>query len=133
VTQATPTITWPNPSAINYGTPLSSAQLKAFATDINAASLSGTYAYTPASGTILDAGANQTLSVTFSPDDSTDYTAATESVSINVDTAPQTISFSYRPPITYGSTTMVTPGDGRSFRELCDLVATDLPRSADRR
>jgi hypothetical protein len=76
--KATPTITWANPASIVYGTPLGSAQLDA------TASVPGTFAYTPAAGTILNVGNNQTLSVTFAPTDTTDYTTATATVSINV-------------------------------------------------
>ena len=43
----------------------------------------GTFAYTPAAGTVLDAG-SQTLSVTFTPTDTTDYTTATATATINV-------------------------------------------------
>ena len=76
--QITPTITWANPAAIVYGTALSGAQLDATAT------VPGTFTYTPASGTILAAGNDQTLSVIFTPTDTTDYTTATATVTINV-------------------------------------------------
>src|SRR5438046_1561534 len=59
--KAIPTITWTNPAAVTYGTALSATQLNA------TASVSGTFVYTPAAGTLLTAGANQTLSVTFTP------------------------------------------------------------------
>lgn len=83
VTQITPTITWATPSAIAYGTALSSTQLNANA------SVPGSYAYTPTTGTILSAGSHQTLSVTFTPTDTTNYATATKTVTINVNqTAP---------------------------------------------
>ena len=44
----------------------------------------GTFVYTPAAGTVLDAGAAQTLSVTFTPTDAANYTTATTTVTINV-------------------------------------------------
>ena len=72
VDQATPTITWANPADITYGTALSTTQLDA------TASVPGTFAYTPASGTVLHAGNGQTLSVTFTPTDTADYTTATK-------------------------------------------------------
>ena len=78
VAQATPTITWANPASIVYGTALSSAQLDA------TASVPGTFTYTPAAGTVLGAGNSQTLSVTFTPTDSTDYKSASATASINV-------------------------------------------------
>ena len=54
--RATPTISWPNPANIVYGTALGSTQLDA------TASVSGTFTYSPASGTVLKAGNGQTLS-----------------------------------------------------------------------
>jgi RHS repeat-associated protein len=73
----TPTITWPTPSAIALGTALSGTQLNATAT------VPGTFVYTPAAGTVLPAG-TQTLSVTFTPANTVDYTAATKTVSLTV-------------------------------------------------
>jgi Bacterial Ig-like domain (group 3)/MBG domain (YGX type)/Beta-propeller repeat len=78
INQATPTITWANPAPITYGTPLSGTQLNA------TASVLGTFAYTPAAGTVLSPGNNQTLSVTFHPTDSMDYTLSTANVTITV-------------------------------------------------
>src|SRR5260221_14692091 len=69
VNKGTPVITWANPAAINYSTALSATQLNA------TASVPGTFAYTPAGGTALNAGANQVLSVNFSPTDAANYNA----------------------------------------------------------
>ncbi len=80
VTQATPTITWTPPSAIDDQTPLSSALLDA------TANVLGTFVYSPAAGTILSAG-TQTLSVTFMPDDTVDYSTEYTSVSLTVASA----------------------------------------------
>src|SRR6202043_3209990 len=71
VTQAAPVITWANPSSVTYGTALSITQLNA------TASVPGTLVYTPAAGSIPAAGTN-TLSVTFTPTDTTNYTTATK-------------------------------------------------------
>ncbi|MGB9464501.1 MAG: hypothetical protein WBR10_05265, partial [Candidatus Acidiferrum sp.] len=68
--KTTPTITWTTPSAITYGTALSATQLNA------TASVAGSFAYTPPASTILNSG-TQTLSVTFTPTDTTNYTTAT--------------------------------------------------------
>jgi sugar lactone lactonase YvrE len=73
-----PTITWPNPAAITTGTALGAIQLDA------TASVPGTFTYSPAAGTVLSGGLSQTLSVTFTPLDATDYAIATDTVSINV-------------------------------------------------
>src|SRR5207253_2319512 len=85
VNKATPPITWPAPADITYGTALSAAQLNA------TTSADGTFVYTPASGTVLNAGAAQTLSVTFTPTDAANYTGATATVSITMLKATPTI------------------------------------------
>ena len=46
---------------------------------------------------------SQTLSVTFTPTDTTDYNTATDSVTINVDTATPTIAWANPADITYGT------------------------------
>jgi hypothetical protein len=86
VTQATPAITWNTPSAITAGTALSSTQLNA-STPVN-----GSFAYTPAAGTLLNDGSH-TLSTTFTPSDTADYTTATKSVSITVNNATPNYTF----------------------------------------
>jgi hypothetical protein len=78
VSKATPIITWQAPAAISYGTPLSAAQLRATAL------VPGTFVYTPAAGTVLTAG-KQTLSVTFIPTDTADYTTAQTTVLLEVE------------------------------------------------
>jgi len=96
VGQATPTITWTAPAAITYGTALSGAQLDA------TASVTGTFAYSPAAGAMLTAG-TQTLSVTFTPADATDYSTATANVSLRVNKATPTITWPTPAPISYGT------------------------------
>jgi hypothetical protein len=85
VNQATPVITWNTPAPITYGTPLDVSQLNA------AANVPGTLAYSPAAGTVLNAG-TQTLSVTFTPADALDYTNAGATVSLTVNPAPLTVT-----------------------------------------
>jgi hypothetical protein len=87
VSKATPEITWSSPANITFGTALGAAQLNATA---NAA---GAFTYTPAAGTVLNAGNSQSLSVSFVPTDTNNNNAATKSVSINVLKADQTITF----------------------------------------
>jgi hypothetical protein len=91
VNQATPTVTWATPAAITYPAALSGTQLNATANGV-AGALAGNFNYTPAAGTVLDAG-TQTLSVTFTPTDTTDYNNQTGSVQIQVNQAGQTITF----------------------------------------
>jgi hypothetical protein len=76
-TPVTPDVSWVNPAAITYGTALSSTQLNA------TSSVQGTFSYSPALGTVLNPG-TQTLTVTFTPADTADFTQATASVTINV-------------------------------------------------
>jgi hypothetical protein len=85
VDKATPTITWDNPADITYGTPLGPTQLDA------TVNVSGTFAYTPPAGTVLQAGANQVLTVIFTPADSTGVKFSKQ-VAITVDPAPLTVS-----------------------------------------
>ncbi len=97
VGKATPTIAWETPSDITYGDALSDAQLHA------TASIPGTFAYTPAAGAMLTPGA-QTLSVTFTPADSADYTTAQASVRLNVNQAKATVLTWQAPAdISYGT------------------------------
>ena len=78
----TPTVTWANPSDIVTGTSLTALQLDA------TASVPGTFTYSPPAGTILHAGADQTLAVTFTPTDTKDYSSATAYSYINVNPPP---------------------------------------------
>ncbi len=87
ITPARPTITWVNPSAITYGTALSKTQLDATATWTvggKTVKVPGSFTYNPAAGTILGAGNNQTLLVSFIPTDTSDYTNSTATASLNV-------------------------------------------------
>jgi hypothetical protein len=78
VNKATPTISWANPANITYPTALSGVQLNA------TASVPGSFAYTPAAGTVLNAGNGQTLDVDFTPTDTANYNNASKDVTINV-------------------------------------------------
>jgi N-acetylneuraminic acid mutarotase len=101
VNPATPVITWAAPSPINYGTALSGTQLDASAS-LNGNPVAGTFVYSPAAGTILTAGTD-TLTVTFSPTDTTDYVTAKASVTIEVGQNTPTITWAKPAAITYGT------------------------------
>jgi hypothetical protein len=90
-------ITWANPANIVNGTPLSDTQLNA------TANVPGTFVYAPAIGTVLNVGAGQTLSVTFTPAITTTYATATRTVTINVVQAVGAPTFT-DDPLTAGST-----------------------------
>ena len=86
--KATPVITWADPAPITYGTALSATQL-----DATSGGVAGTFVYTPVSGTVLSAGAGQTLSVVFHPTDLTDYVdGISKSVTIDVTKAHLTVT-----------------------------------------
>ncbi len=85
--QITPSITWPNPAAVTYGTPLSSNQLNAIS------SASGSFTYSPAAGTVLNAGTH-TLSASFSPTDAESFTTAFATRQFTVQPAPATVTLS---------------------------------------
>jgi hypothetical protein len=78
VGKSNPTVTWASPASIPFGTALGAAQL-----DANA-NVQGTFVYTPAAGTFLPVGGNQTLSVLFTPADATDYNSVTTTTQITV-------------------------------------------------
>jgi hypothetical protein len=98
----TPTITWNPPAAITYGTALGKVQLDA------TTGVAGTFSYSPALGTVLHAG-TQTLSATFTPKDTADYTTATASVNLTVNKAVLKVTAGSKsrpygaanPPLTY--------------------------------
>ena len=81
VNKATPTVTWATPAPITAGTALSATQLNA------SSPVAGSFVYNPVAGTVLAVG-TQTLNVTFTPTDTTDYNSVTASVSLTVNTAP---------------------------------------------
>ena len=93
----TPTITWSNPASIVYGTALGGTQLNA------TASTAGTFAYSPPAGTVLSAGAGQTLSVTFTPTDTATYNSASKAVTITVLKATPVITWANPADITQGT------------------------------
>jgi hypothetical protein len=96
VGKATPTITWPTPASISYGTALGATQLDA------SSPVAGTFVYSPAAGAI-PAGGAQTLSVTFTPNSTTDYSTVKASVTLQVTSSTPTVNWATPAPITYGT------------------------------
>ena len=82
-TRSIPTLSWPRPASIVFGTSLSANQLNA------TSSLPGSLVYAPSAGTILGGG-NHTLSVTFTPTD-TNADPATATTELTVVRASQTV------------------------------------------
>ncbi len=85
-TPGTPSVSWPVPTAITYGTPVGSMQLDA------SSNIPGSFAYNPPSGTVLQAG-SRTLSVTFTPSDATDYSTVAAQVTLQVNQATPVIAW----------------------------------------
>jgi len=78
--QQTPAITWATPAPITYGTPLSTKQLDA------TSPLPGSFSYSPTAGTVLGTG-QHTLTATFTPNDTLNYTTSTGTVILTVNPA----------------------------------------------
>lgn len=85
-----PVITWATPKPIVYGTALSGVQLDA------TASTAGTFAYTPAAGTVLAAG-QHVLSVTFTPADEGSFFDVTATVTLTVVSATPMVNVTATP------------------------------------
>lgn len=105
--KGTPVVTWPAPAPVADGTALGATQLNA------TANVPGTFVYNPPSGTVVHKP-SQTLSLTFTPSNTTNYNLVTATRSlgvVSVDgpvgvTAGQTATFSVSgtagtPPFTY--------------------------------
>ena len=95
-TKTLPSITWATPSAITYGTALSATQLNA------SSATAGNFVYSPASGTVLDAG-SRTLSVTFTPTDTSNFESVTQTVIITVN--KKSLAVTSNASVVYGSAT----------------------------
>ena len=101
--QSVPTLLWnPSAAALTYGTPLGSGVLDATANQ-SGSNLEGSFAYTATvnggapqvvtQATVLGAGM-YTLTATFTPKDTTDYTTVTATVSITINPATPTVMVS---------------------------------------
>ena len=115
VTKALPAVTWTGSgSSIVYGTPLGNAQLNA------TSSVPGTFSYNPAAGAILPAGTD-TVTATFTPTDSTDYSTATATLSIVVTKASPAITWvaGSGSSIVYG-----TPLSSAQLNATCNVPGT---------
>jgi hypothetical protein len=86
IVKAAAVLGWSQPAAIVYGTPLGAGHLNA------TASVPGTFSYSPAAGTVLNAGALQTLTATFAPADSANYSGGSVTATIDVSKATATVT-----------------------------------------
>ena len=97
ILHATAILDWPLPQTIVYGTPLGQAQLNA------TANVPGTFTYSPAVGTVLNAGAAQVLTATFTPADSNYSADGIVNTLIDVSKAAPVLNWSQPGAITYGT------------------------------
>lgn len=104
------TITWNVPSPISYGTPLSSIQLNATAKDSSNNPVPGTFTYTPASGTILNAG-YKLLRCLFTPTDTATYYSRRSRTYIYVNTIDPTVIWTRPYDIYYYTSLSMTEYD----------------------
>jgi hypothetical protein len=105
--KSTPVITWSMPASVPVGTTLSSTQLDA------TADVAGSFVYSPAAGTVESTAGLVTLNVTFTPNDTADYTTATASVTLNV-TSPNKTT----PKITWSTPASILLGTVLSSTQL---------------
>lgn len=78
INKADPVIQWATPEDIPFGTAIGETQLNA------SADVDGSFDYIPPAGTILESAPEQVLQVTFTPDDTVNYSKAGKTVQINV-------------------------------------------------
>jgi hypothetical protein len=108
---------WPTASAITYGQTLASSALSG-----GAATPAGSFAFTlPA--TLPNAG-TAAQSVTYTPTDTANYNAATNTVSVTVNKANQTILFGPTPSLLVGDTATLSATGGLSGNPVTFSSAT---------
>ena len=123
VNQAMPVITWPTPASVPVGTALSATQLDA------TANVPGTFVYSLPAGTAMNTAGPQTLSVTFTPNDTADYSTATDSVTLQVIAkklvAPK-VSLTAPAKAPYNSTFTVTAADASEPSNAATIAASGV-------
>ena len=97
VNRATPSITWPDPADITFGTQLDSTQLDAMA------SVPGSFVYTPGDGTILTPGKDRRCRRRLPPTTPRTTLPVTATTTINVLPAAPTVNWADPADITFGT------------------------------
>ena len=115
--KASPVISWDVPATLSAGTVLSETLLNA------TSSIAGTFSYTPAAGQMLVPGEGQTLSVTFNPSDTINYSPITYSTSINVGRVTPEIEITYSGDFVGG--TMLSEAMFSTDTELLGTLSAD--------
>jgi len=94
VSKATPSVTWPTAAAITYGDALSSATLSGGSTN-------GSFAFTSPT-TVPAAGVAQSIEMTFTPTDATNYNVLRQNVVVTVNKADASVTWPTANAITAG-------------------------------
>lgn len=97
VNKGAPVITWKQSSPVLLGTVLGDAQLNA------TANIPGKFSYSPGAGTTLTAAGTTTLSATFTPENSRDYTQATATTTLMVSKHVPVITWKQSSPVPLGT------------------------------
>jgi CSLREA domain-containing protein len=106
VAEATPTVTWPTASAITYGQTLASSMLSGGLAVVETTPVAGSFAFTNPSA--VPSAGTQTESVTFTPSNTSAYNSVNGMVSLLVNKAMPTVTFTGAPAnAPYGATFMV--------------------------
>jgi hypothetical protein len=98
IAQATPSITWSNPDPVDAGTVLGSTQLNAVVKGVDNNVLAGTSVYTPAAGTVLNAG-TQTLKVDFTPSAANAVNYKPTSMTVQITVSPYNFGTGFYQPV----------------------------------
>jgi glucuronoarabinoxylan endo-1,4-beta-xylanase len=109
VNKAVPVITW-NPNSLVVGSALGPAQLNA-----SAGGVAGSFVYSPPAATVMSTAGTTSLSATFTPTDTTDYT------SVNP-TATLTVLPANAATVDFGSTVQTIRGFGGSTAWMPELT-----------
>lgn len=122
-------VTWNSPSSIAYGTALGASQLDA------TANVPGTFAYSPGSGTVLNAGITRIAAI-FTPAETANSTnfVATNSVNLMVSPEPLTVTaantskvFGQSNPLFTGIITGLTNNDNITATYSCSATSSSPP------
>ena len=115
-----PTINWPAPAPLVYGTAISELQLNA------SANVPGTFAYSPANGAVLGVGVDLPLTAIFTPTDLVNYHSVTASVPITVTPAPLLVTANATNRV-YGETNPIFTATITGFVNGDDEADLDAP------
>ena len=97
VAKATPVITWGTPSNVPLGTTLGPSQLDA------SANVAGSFVYSPGAGTVMTTAGANTLTATFTPDDTADYKSVKASRGLWVNKSAPVISWTAPSAVPFGT------------------------------